>query len=150
MIGPGATRKQHVQPGWACAGSIMLNADQVREIAEPYIRGQMKEWHCSAVEGTVEVESVEVDFKAIRAERLSYLVQAVATEKVCRWLTVRPKGLLSKILRRRESRVKGQAIPGHIVRFQLRIDAESGNILATDVARGKGGVIDPFFDMKCI
>lgn len=110
----------------------------------------MKEWHCSAVEGTVEVESVEVEFKNVRAERLSYLVQAMATERVSRWLAVRPKGLLSRLLRRRESRVKGQAILGHVVRFQLRIDAESGNILATDVARGKGGVMDPFFDMRRI
>ncbi len=125
-----------------------MDADQVRAIAEQFIRQEMKEWHCSAEQESVEVESVEVDFKNIRAERLSYLVQAIATERVSRWLTISRRGPISRLLRRRDYKVKGQTIAGYIVRFQLRIDAGSGNILTTDVARGKGGVIDPFFDMK--
>ena len=127
-----------------------MDAHQVRAIAEQFIRREMAENHCSAEDEAVQVESVEVDFKNVRAERLSYLVQAIATERVVRWLTISRKGLVSRLLRRRDRKAKGHPIVGHIVRFQLRIDAESGNILATDVARGKGGVIDPFYDMKRI
>jgi hypothetical protein len=128
----------------------MLDVSQAQAIAEQFIRQEMRERHCSATAESVEVESVEIDFKRVQLQRLSCLVQAIATETVSRWVVVTRKGLINWLLRRRTQRVQGRNIMGHIVRFQLRIDADSGNILTTDIARGKGGTIDPFFDMKRI
>lgn len=130
--------------------SHMLDIKEARAIAEQFIRQEMKERHCSANDESVEVESVKIEFKYVKLERLSYQVQAIATETLSRWLIVTRKGLINRLLGRRNQMGKGHDIAGNIVRFQLRIDAGSGNILATDVARGRGGTIDPFFDMKRI
>ena len=128
----------------------MLDASEARAIATRFIQQEMRERHCSAKDEAVEVESLEIDIKNIQSQRLSYLVQAVATERAARWLTVTRKGLINRLLGRRRQQVKGRAIVGSIVRFQLRIDADNGNIVAADVARGKGGTIDTFFDMRRI
>ena len=126
----------------------MLEPAQAQAIAEQYIRREMRESHRSTTDSSVQVESLEIDFKCVRLERLSYLVQAIASETLSRQLVITRKGLLSRLLRRRPRQVKSRNIAGNTVRFQVRIDADSGNILAADAASGRGGTIDPFFDMK--
>lgn len=125
----------------------MLSVDEVRAIAEQFIRQKMAERHSSVQDESILVESLEIDIKYIKAQRLTYLVQAIATERIARWMTVRRKGLINRLLGRREQ-VRSRSIPSNTVRFQLLVDASNGDIVATDVAPGKGGVIDPFFDMK--
>lgn len=130
--------------------SHMLDIKEAQPIAEQFIRQEMKERHCCARDESVEVESLEIEFKYVKLQRLSYLVQAIATETLSRRLIVTRKGRINRFLGRRNQMVRGHDIAGNIIRFQLRIDAGSGNILATDVAPGRGGTIDPFFDMKRI
>jgi hypothetical protein len=127
----------------------VLDANQVRAIAEQYVRREMEERH-SFTDQSAEVESVEIEFKRVQQQRLSYLVQVIATETLSRWVVMKRKGLINRLLGRRTQTVKGSNILGNVVRFQLRIDAASGNILIADAARGKGGTLDPFFDMKRI
>jgi hypothetical protein len=91
-----------------------------------------------------------VDIKYLQLQRLSYLVQAIVTERISREYGVKQKGLINRLLRRRERLIKSHTILGNEVRFQLRIDSSNGKVLIADAARGKGGALEPFFDMRRI
>lgn len=131
-------------------GRNILDEHEVRATAEQFIRQEMRDKYSYAKDESIDVESIEIDIKYLQMQRLSYLVQAIATERISREYAVKQKGLINRLLRRRERLIKSHTILGNVVRFQLRIDSSSGKVLAADSARGKGGALDPFFDMRRI